>query len=1273
MGRQSSRIIWDKIKMHPDGGDYGPEKVTEWESEIIYVSGNMVISGEKLYKCIATESLNQQPEFTYGDDVWQLLEGVKRLYTVNIPDSEAQKVINSKRLTFSPGARVIAADKKSETGKLVLFECTRRVNVYLHGFNQYSDWMPVYQDMGANYMPRDHKDVYYDDGRNATKWHRAMYYVPDDDYDFDEEVNKFDESISYYEGELAIYSQVMDYGEEAFHKEYKLYRYIHGVPSTPSRFKQIKGTYDQYREYTQPRPTNTQYWEEVEGVGEFDKNKVYHKGDMVIYDRYSDEFDGSPTMSIPVGVFNYDYEYTDHSDCLYPIKPAEDVEVSQKDLEALVANGDYEWVHDEIQPEIVTAKPITVYAENIESNMLIYGWYSRIQDKGPKRSGVAFNNDEWRLQTSARMFDVDFPRRCLEVDWKEMPSNGKTLHLAYTEGSYVIAPIPGQDTYGLYRCKKNIYAYLYERDTTTAPEWNIFHVVNKVTPDTYYADLTPADECYRIWPNDMRMNEYAKDYWQQIMSSIGDKSMGKKLFKTAPSKEVIMPGKFTRQNWIVVSQTKKSNDDLYGWIWKKYGTSKGGTPFTALFPIPGYDGRNLRFDSLTLFRGDNVLELGPIVSWIETGGYTGPDPRIITAGASAYILPLNYNTSRTDIFFVKKYFENNWKTYKFSDAIPDITPRSVYSTGAFRFGFQARNNNSIVAPISYYNIGLRVKNLKLIIADNGTMSSIHVDKLVDNIGDIIAEGPYRFVEDTFSSSCVLIDKLAYVTGTSEEIFRTVIVPNPLGYSDLLEGYRYFKLSAMLSDNLSYVANFIEDIDYYLNYTSTVEGNEILGGDSRGGIIVLPGSTDLHPLLEYISKDLTYETDERIFSVEWFQYEDGWDGYDSEYADAHTMSNTYAALHVTAFRNFILNYCGGTELTFKDSEEIEISTYVHGHHAILLRGDRYTYKTRAPYILLHSNPDKFPKTFDIIHKPVIGDFYLKESTGTINYLISYFYGYVCKNIDSDDESKNGIGFYSLVTLTKIFLSGSGSTITIPVIEFFLPGYPAEGEDQWTNINYILFPGRNSSSVVFYTDRYVFIFNSTHLEIITASTGLWAIDLSTGERSTVLRPFLDNYYRWIFSMCHIEKIPYYGNQTVTLRGGRKIKYITARIANWVVSEYDRNDFYDELQAQYETDLVYEISIVGWLNNNAVPTFSTVGSSPADNGDLIVAGWVYIDDYRYYMTIVLPAFKIIYPNSYRRGAYNPISTGAFFWLTNDNIYTRANPQYGGPEAGASGFSGW
>ena len=87
--------------------------------------------------------------------------------------------------------------------------------------------------------------------------------------------------------------------------------------------------------------------------------------------------------------------------------------------------------------------------------------------------------------------------------------------------------------------------------------------------------------------------------------------------------------------------------------------------------------------------------------------------------------------------------------------------------------------------------------------------------------------------------------------------------------------------------------------------------------------------------------------------------------------------------------------------------------------------------------------------------------------------------------------------------------------------------------------------------------------------------------------------------------------------------------------------------------------------------------------ETGDIIVTTSVYIEvvpgrNERYELVVVLPCFKNSYLDAIKTisvglGSYNPIVNGAFFWLTTDDVMYKAKPQYGGPEDGAQGFSGW
>lgn len=240
MGEQSSRLIWGKDKT--DGNE--PTPVAIYDPNTIYTNGNFCIHADgrgtvaedyHLYLCTAEESGG---DFT--PEEWKLQEGVKNYYLIA-------------RRSFKKGARVIKEDHNGDFQSLKLYKCIAdqtTPNMWVP-----AEWEVVYQDVGIAWAPRDHKDIYYDDGRNEMKWHWLMYYVPNDyDYKTECEIGMFNESIEYHYGDRVLHEHPV--------QGLRLYKFIRNIP--------YEG------------PWASGFWEEETDVNEYEANVPYQKGDEVI-------------------------------------------------------------------------------------------------------------------------------------------------------------------------------------------------------------------------------------------------------------------------------------------------------------------------------------------------------------------------------------------------------------------------------------------------------------------------------------------------------------------------------------------------------------------------------------------------------------------------------------------------------------------------------------------------------------------------------------------------------------------------------------------------------------------------------------------------------------------------------------------------------------------------------------------------------------------------------------------------------------------------------
>lgn len=418
MGRQSSRIIWGKTKRKSEDSDYNLTAITDYNPNYIYTSGNIVVHNIDLpyssqesnfhaYKCMQSE-VGGAYEFFDTEEDWKELKGIVTLIPTghHLPDSKAEEIMITSRYKFKPGAQVI---KKNEDGFHYVYKCIEDTNVRLEGFLE-EKWQMQYQNTGVGYMPRDHKDVYYN-----GKFHRAMYYYPDEPSKYNEEVTEYDGTESYSKDELCICKKYIIESQEY---EYRLYKYIHNTPSEPDP------------DYPDPEylwpPYYPSYWEEVPNVAFYEDFKEYKRGDMVInnYSSYAD---------LPVTVFNSGVIYESPQMCLYKIKPESHRQPSEKDLEALVQSGDYT---KEQAPQAQTPIyiPSSEYGKKIAANEEIYGLYEATETI----DDIVFENAKWNLNYDVKHWDPDH-----------------SYEVGYTVGDIVIDSIPDSDTYGAYRCKKS--------------------------------------------------------------------------------------------------------------------------------------------------------------------------------------------------------------------------------------------------------------------------------------------------------------------------------------------------------------------------------------------------------------------------------------------------------------------------------------------------------------------------------------------------------------------------------------------------------------------------------------------------------------------------------------------------------------------------------------------------------------------------------------------------------------------------------------------------
>ena len=236
---------------------------------------------------------------------------------------------------FKKGARVIKEDHNGEWETLKLYVCV--VNQTTPNQWISSEWDVVYQEVGIAWIPRDHKEVYYDDGGNKNKWHKMMYFIPDyyDGQKTDEEIAVFNENQTYHFGERAIHTTLIG--------ETYCYTYDSNIPR---RAEWAAG-----------------WWSKDENVDMYETYKTYYKGDEVIKKNveagYQDIQEYQDEMYFEQGKYTLSIIDREH-----------DV--------AAIAN-----FHD------------ILYIERIFADESLYGVY-----KSNKTTSGSFNWQDWDLQAS---------------------------------------------------------------------------------------------------------------------------------------------------------------------------------------------------------------------------------------------------------------------------------------------------------------------------------------------------------------------------------------------------------------------------------------------------------------------------------------------------------------------------------------------------------------------------------------------------------------------------------------------------------------------------------------------------------------------------------------------------------------------------------------------------------------------------------------------------------------------------------------------------------
>ena len=407
MGYQSSRIVWGKTQKNPDDHGYNIVPISDYDPENIYTSGNIVIhktgyrdveSDYRAFQCVAAEAAG---EFNENDEsTWKLLKGILPVgKVVFIPDSDVEQIVNSPRTTYKPGAKVI---KLNKNGNHYMYKCIEKTSIYLEGWVK-EKWQLQEQRVGVAWIPRDHKDVYYN-----GKFHRAMWFMPEDyDSRYDMEIGPYNEETQYFFGEQCICEDSRD-------NKHKLYKFVSHTPQ--------RGSY----------PPQSVAWEEITDVKEYEE-KPYAAGDKIIYQKYN-------VIEAPVEDFKPEREYEPDQYCLHLINDPENG-IAQKDLNTLVECHEYVKKGDSYLAD-------TQYAKDIENGLPIYALY--INDTGEIVRDSGFMHNHWSLVTAR---DTSTPTGIL-IECKNWDL-GVSRSGKYESGYPVLFSKKDSNEIVLYRCKED--------------------------------------------------------------------------------------------------------------------------------------------------------------------------------------------------------------------------------------------------------------------------------------------------------------------------------------------------------------------------------------------------------------------------------------------------------------------------------------------------------------------------------------------------------------------------------------------------------------------------------------------------------------------------------------------------------------------------------------------------------------------------------------------------------------------------------------------------
>lgn len=1293
MGRQSSRIIWGHTEKDPDDKEKKLVPVMEMQTDIIYVSGNIVIypssSGKiGIYQCIVEESCNNAPD-VYIED-WKELPSEPLFIIKHVPGapSKVDEILNSRRTNYKPGARVIVRDP--DDLHYYAYMCTKPTNVYYDGFNK-NYWGKIYQTVGVTLIPKDHKDVYYN-----GKYHMGMYYMPSDPQEAEDEIYRFKDDTAYAKGEMVLYKARGDYDQRENPLDptspivYEaplntVYEYTFGIPSTPTQKNPKTGAIS----YQQPTPQESGHWDVVD-IPVWTEERSYNKGDLVVYDYFADEEGQTAGWYYTyVTVFSEGIRYKRGQRCLYRIKPVEGDSISEKDCLKLKETGDYDmlpmeppyWMEE-------VPKPTSEYGKLIESDAEIYGLYEYI-GSDYKPVGEDFINSQWQLIPEVRMFNEDIAK----------------YRTGYTAGELVIGMFHG--SYSLFRVMRDrepdyyITMEMYRKYGLDAMCYGYF--IGELWMSTYWIGFPAA-------PSDVENDPRVEEVWSPVTQLIKDEARGTRVYKAV--KDIPYGMRFSLDNFTVVTQNKKMFPDYYGWIWKKFNDGGGGNPFSSDFPIitTNFSSQRFlaRFNSLTLYRGDNRLNVGSVIT--TTRDNLMNDFQIEVVGSTGWYHHNIVGNTTPDKIFIRDTFSPTWYIYDMKEILLfygiQVAGTILRDLRFWQFGIITFYINRRDEGVIYHDV------YKLTLLNYSEKQ--HLLVLLKTISDISSY-------DGFNNDTILKGK------TNSFLY------------DFVGRNRLPSITNQLDQGLLYVP----DIDWSPEYCGMAFGSRelVLVYNEEGNIIYTyfqdgswssqgrvahlsdfcePYDTIIQYLRSFLTFDITTvlpETDvyyRGLFAVSYYHFTDGYVG-DIDTPDTMTYANNFTLRYEEALEN------AGAIGVYRTTTEEPWSEEIYGHHADKMITYGLSYRIHEPYYVLLPGTEaehQFPVYGDnskwITMPPLIGHYMFYNCDKSALYNLRWFYGYFSRFYTYIEEQKLTLGYYSLVILDKTIVNTGRTTSSVlinswsPDVGIYIedPSYSSGGN--WSTHTALttdfIVSSRISNNMVyserftpvFYDDHYLYVINSSFDEEtnkIIGSTGLHVFSFNAYKPSaqtiTVSNHFFypiviyNDYVQALYQLCIIEKIPYYGYQTATLKGmNRTIKYLSLNIAD--LSFNTSNEYLTEKYNEINSGSNILISCDLTKYQNPAITNRSAGSLVNNPNDIIITMPIQLQSgdgtltKRYILCVVLPKFKVIFPNcmnyiSQGLGCYNPVMSGAFFWLTSDDIVYNVEPQYGGPESGAQGFSGW